>query len=309
MNSYLYQSDRSLFFLSVIILLFAVGIVCLNRYRMRMMTARLNRMLEAAVKGEFSEEIFDESLASSLESRLAGYLSASAVSSRNLKEEKEKIKELIADISHQTKTPIANILLYAQLLQEQEFSEENKRCVEALCGQAEKLNFLIASLVKLSRLETGILALHPVKNPLRPMLEDIRVQFAPKAEEKGVRFLIEDTEEKAVFDRKWTTEALGNLVDNAIKYTPSGGKIHIAVEAYELFCRITVSDTGIGICEEEQAKVFGRFYRSQEVSETEGVGIGLYLTRQILSEEGGYIKLSSGVEGTEFSVFLPRPLR
>jgi len=307
MYHYFYQSDRIFFFTAIVILFITIGIVCLHHYQMHRMIERMNWMLEAAAKGEFSEKSFDETLLSSLESRLAGYLSASSVSSHNLKEEKEKIKELIADISHQTKTPITNILLYAQLLGEQELSKESKKCVKALCGQAEKLNFLIASLVKLSRLETGILVLYPVKNSLNSMLEEMKAQFAPKAEEKGIEFLIENTEEKAVFDKKWTAEALGNLIDNAIKYTPSGGRIQITVEAYELFCRIIVADTGIGIGEEEQAKIFGRFYRSQTVNDTEGVGIGLYVTRQILSEEGGYIKLSSAIgKGTKFSIYLPR---
>lgn len=307
MNGYFYRSDIRILFLAVILFFLAIGIVCLNRYRMRRMTARMNHMLEAAINGEFSEKIFDESLISALESKLAEYLLASFVSSKNFIREKEKIKELIADISHQIKTPAANILLYAQLLEEQELSKENKECVNALCVQAEKLNFLIASLVKISRLEAGVFVLHPMKNSLGTMLKEIQIQFAPKAKEKEIQFLVEDTEKEAVFDRKWTTEALGNLVDNAIKYTPSGGKVRISVEEYELFCRINVTDTGIGICEEEHAKVFGRFYRSQEVSETEGVGIGLYLTRQILSKEGGYIRLSSAEgQDTEFSVFLPR---
>ena len=269
------------------------------------MITRMNQMLESAMEGTFSEKLFDESVLSSLESRLVGYLSAAMVSSYNLKEEKEKIKELIADISHQTKTPIANILLYIQLLDEQELSMENRQCIKALYKQAEKLNFLIASLVKLSRLETGVLVLHPTHLALKGMLEEIQIQFAPKAEEKGILFWVEDTEEYAVFDKKWTEEALGNLVDNAIKYTSSGGSVWISVESYELFCRITVSDTGIGIREEEYAKVFRRFYRSSEVCEIEGVGIGLYLARQILLEESGYLKLSSkwGGRDTIFCVF------
>lgn len=303
----IYRNDSVFFIITLTLLLFGMGFVCLERYRMRQMVTRIHQMLDTAIAGEFSEELFDESLLSSLESKLAEYLSAASVSSRHLTEEKEKIKELITDISHQTKTPVANILLYTQILEEQELSKENKQCVKALYGQAKKLNFLIASLVKLSRLETGVLVLHPVRNALHWILEEIQVQFRPKAEEKGVRFLVEETKEYAIFDKKWTAEALGNLVDNAIKYTPAGGMVRISVETYELFCRVIVTDTGIGIREEESAKVFGRFYRSSEVGETEGVGIGLYLTRQILLEEGGYIKLSSKPgKGTQFSMYLPK---
>lgn len=304
---YNWKGDRIFLLLALFLFLFAVGFVCWDRYQMRRMVTRINQLLESAIAGEGSEELFDESVLSSLESKLAGYLAAASVASRNLREEKERIKELIADISHQTKTPIANILLYTQLLEEQELTEENKQCVKAMSGQAEKLHFLIDSLVKLSRLETGVLVLYPVRQELSSMLEEIRIQFVRKAEEKGIQFLVEETEEYAVFDKKWTIEALENLVDNAIKYTPCGGSVKISVEAYELFCRVIVADSGIGIREEEYAKVFGRFYRSSEARETEGVGIGLYLARQILMEEGGYIKLSSKIGvGTQFSVFLPR---
>ena len=111
----------------------------------------------------------------------------------------------------------------------------------------------------------------------------------------------------AVFDSKWTAEAVGNLLDNAIKYTPSGGAVSVHVSEYDMFCRIDVSDNGLGIPEEEQAKVFQRFYRSPSVADAEGVGIGLYLTRQIITGQGGYIKLTSKPdEGSTFSIFLPR---
>lgn len=269
----------------------------------------LNQMLDDAMDGSFTEHRFDESLLSSVECRLNRYLTASAVSARNLTAEKEKIKELLADISHQTKTPIANILLYAQLLEEQDLPEESMDCVVALRGQAEKLNFLIAALVKLSRLEAGVFTLHPENRAIAPMVEEAAGQMAPKAAQKGVLLIANPTEAHAyaVFDYKWTTEALCNLVDNAIKYTPAGGSIRISVKEYDLFCRIDVADTGIGISEAEQAKVFSRFYRSPAVSEQDGVGIGLYLTRRILAGQGGYIKAASTLGGgSVFSVFLPR---
>ena len=269
----------------------------------------LNQMLDDAMDGSFTEHRFDESLLSSVECRLNRYLTASAVSARNLTAEKEKIKELLADISHQTKTPIANILLYAQLLEEQDLPEESMDCVVALRGQAEKLNFLIAALVKLSRLEAGVFTLHPENRAIAPMVEEAAGQMAPKAAQKGVLLIANPTEAHAhaVFDYKWTTEALCNLVDNAIKYTPAGGSIRISVKEYDLFCRIDVADTGIGISEAEQAKVFSRFYRSPAVSEQDGVGIGLYLTRRILAGQSGYIKVAATLGGgSVFSVFLPR---
>lgn len=292
---------------TLFVLLFCALVIGWQRYHSRQLLNRLNQMLEAAMQGTFTEHSFDETMISALESKFADYLSSAETSATHLKTEKDKIKELIADISHQTKTPIANILLYAQLLQEQTISEDSKSCVEALQGQADKLNFLIASLVKLSRLETGILIMHPILQPVRPILQEIEMQYQPKAEAKGITLIVEDTTEQAIFDAKWTAEAVGNVVDNAIKYTSTGGNVKVCVQVYELFLRLDIADNGVGISEEEQAKIFARFYRSPKMAEIEGVGIGLYLTRQILLEQGGYIKVSSEPNrGTVFSVFLQR---
>lgn len=280
--------------------------VILQRYKTRKIMQTLNKMIDSALDGSFTEHSFDESMLSLVENRFSRYLTASTVSARNLSSEKEKIKELLSDISHQTKTPLANILLYAQLLEEQELPQESVDCVSALRGQAEKLNFLIASLVKLSRLEAGVFTLHPVLNPIALILEETVKQFAPKAVQKNIQLTMNTTDAYAVFDCKWTIEALCNIVDNAIKYTPSGGSIHISVKEYDLFCRIDIADTGIGISEAEQAKVFTRFYRSSLISEQEGIGIGLYLVRQILAGQGGYIKVTSSLgKGSIFSMFIP----
>ena len=278
-----------------------------NRLHAKRVMRELERMLDAAMAGTFLEQDFDESLLSAVESRFAHYLAANAVSAQKLQEEKDKIKTLIADISHQTKTPVANILLYAQLLSEQELSPEGRDCAAALEGQVEKLRALIEALVKTSRLEAGVLALHPRAGPLGPVLEEAAAQFAPRAAERRIRLVISPTDISAVFDPKWTGEALCNLLDNAVKYTPAGGRVTVEAVSYQLFCRIDVTDTGPGIPEEERAKVFQRFYRSPAAYEAEGVGIGLYLARQIAQGQGGYIKASSRPgQGSRFSLYLPQ---
>lgn len=300
--------------INLLVLLAALAAVCaslaavvVQRRKTKQIMKRLHRMLDLAMDGSFKETTFDESVLSAVESRLYRYLTACAVSARNVAAEKEKIKELLSDISHQTKTPIANILLYAQLLEEQNLPGEGMTCAVALRGQAEKLSFLIASLMKLSRLETGVFTLHPAVHDVAPMLQEAARQMMPDATQKNILLLVDTTAASAVFDCKWTVEALCNVLDNAVKYTPAGGKIHLSVKEYDLFCRINVSDTGIGISEAEQAKVFSRFYRSSAVSGQEGVGIGLYLARRILTGQGGYIKVASTPgSGTVFSMFLPR---
>lgn len=285
----------------------AAAIIILWSYkRTRKAMKNIEHMLDAAMDGSFTESRFDESELSALETRFAHYLSASETSAHNVAIEKDKIKSLIADISHQTKTPVANLLLHSELLMEEDLPASAKANVDAMYRQSEKLRFLIDSLVKLSRLENGIIALSPQHTALQPMLQSIAEQYAAKADEKGLSLHLHDTDISAAFDAKWTAEALSNIVDNAIKYTESGS-ITISAVAYEMFVRIDISDTGIGISEEEQPRIFTRFYRSENVKTQDGVGIGLYLARQIISGEGGYIKVTSTPgKGSAFSVFLPK---
>ena len=183
-------------------------------------------MLSKAQNAEFSEADFDESRLSKLETMFAHYLSSSATSSRNIEVEKKKIETLIADISHQTKTPIANLLLYTELLSEDNLTEDTREKVDVIHNQTERLRFLIDSLVKLSRLENGILSLHPKREQVNTMLSTVYEQYERKALDKGLKLLVEPTDLSAVFDLKWTTEAICNLVDNAIKYTEENDEIN-----------------------------------------------------------------------------------
>jgi len=285
--------------------LIAAAVILWDRLRLRRTMKLLEQMLDEAIRGNFMESRFDESRLSAVETKLAHYLGASAVSARNLQEEKDKVKALIADVAHQTRTPIANVLLYVQLLEEQ--APECQEYTAALGAQARKLQSLIEALVKTSRLETGVLTFRPRPGPLEPMLEEAVGQFAPRAAEKGLTLKLEPTEAEAMFDPKWTAEAVCNLIDNAVKYTPAGGTVTVGAVSYELFCRINVTDTGPGVPEEELGKLFHRFYRGENASDVEGVGVGLYLVRQIAEGQGGYVKaFSKPGKGARFSLYLPR---
>lgn len=288
-------------------LLLAAAAVLWNRWKTRRILENVNAMLEAAMNGEFAQRRFDESMLSSVETKLAHYLAASTASARNVQSEKDKIKALISDISHQTKTPIANVLLYAQLLREQQGAPDRRACVDALENQAMKLQSLVDALVKASRLESGVIALHPSRGRLETPIRSAIAQLSPRADEKGIAIDLENVDADARFDGKWTEEAIVNLLDNAIKYTPAGGKINIWTTQYDLFSAVHIRDDGDGIPEGEQNKVFQRFYRGSAHREAEGVGIGLYLVRQIAQGQGGYVKLHSEAgAGSTFSIYLPR---
>lgn len=280
-----------------------------NRYMVKRIMGRLEEMLDAAVNNSFDRHSYDEGRLSRLEAKLGRFLASSRISRSSIETEKERIKSLISDISHQTKTPIANILLYAQLLQEQAALPEACRpLAEQIAGQTEKLNFLIQSLIKTSRLETGIVQVNPRENPIAGMVEAVLQECLPKAEKKHIALNSNIPRElTAEFDPKWTSEALYNILDNAVKYTPPGGTVALSAAGYELFCRIDIADTGMGIAEEEQAKIFGRFYRSPSAGDQEGVGLGLFLAREIIAAQGGYIKVASAPgKGSAFSIFLPK---
>ena len=276
---------------------------------------RLEMMLDAALSGDFQEDDYDETKLSRLESKWKRFLAASMLSRENLNREKENVKSLVSDISHQTKTPMTNIRLYASLLGElieaetgMQRQEEAAVMIGELVRQTEKLEFLIQALTKMSRLESNIVEVRPEQQPITPLLQDVVAEAAIKADGKNITIRnVYADEAFACFDYKWTKEALGNVLDNAVKYSPPGSTVTLSVLEYEMYLAVSVCDEGRGIREEEIPKIFGRFYRAEEVSQEEGVGIGLYLTREILRKENGYVKVKSQPEkGSEFLLYLYR---
>ncbi|MDE5582380.1 MAG: HAMP domain-containing histidine kinase [Ruminococcus sp.] len=268
---------------------------------------RLDKMLEDGINGTFEESDYDETKLSKLESKWLRYLTSSKLSYQKIEQEREKLKELVSDISHQTKTPLANILLYSQLFQEQNLDEHSRQLVNEIRQQSEKLEFLIQSLIKTSCLETGTFQLSPSENDMDSLIKSAVEQITPKAENKQIKIIYNSKSCIARFDSKWTQESLFNILDNAVKYSPEQNEIHITVKAFEMFSCISVSDNGIGIAEDELPRIFGRFYRGQNVIEQNGVGIGLYLSRQIIKEQGGYIQAESKIaKGSVFKIFLPK---
>lgn len=264
---------------------------------------RLQRMLDCAIDGELERTEISEEKYSALENSMKQYIDSSFLAKKNQQEQKEVIQKLISDIAHQTLTPISNLKVYGEILSE--VSNENQEEIATILEQTEKLDFLIQSLVKLSRMESGIIAVHPEDTAIAQMFASVQ-QFNVKAMEKDISLNLFDTDLHAMCDAKWTVEALGNIVDNAIKYTSCGGNVQIKAEQYSFFVKIDIIDDGIGIEKEEIPKIFGRFYRSLSVADQPGVGIGLFLAREIIQAQKGYIKVTSKRgKGSTFSVFLP----
>ena len=279
---------------------------------------RLGRMLDDAIAGTFQEGDYDETKLSRLESRWKQYLAASALSGENLRREKENVKSLVSDISHQTKTPMTNLKMYTALLEENlraemhmESREESMEMLQEILRQTEKMEFLIQSLTKISRLETNIVEVRPAFQEISVLLAEAEAGIRQRAANKEIRIRnIYTGNGSACYDLKWTKEALENILDNAVKYSPCGSEILMSVTEYEMYAAVSVKDRGRGIREEDVPKIFGRFYRAEDVQQEEGVGIGLYLAREIITMQGGYVKVTSAPgRGSVFSVFLPRKIQ
>lgn len=276
---------------------------------------RLDQMLDEAISGTFEERSYDETRLSRLESKWKHYLGTSVLTGENLRQEKEKVKGLVSDISHQTKTPMTNLKMYAALLEENlkaethmESQAESLEMLDEIIRQTEKMEFLIQALSKMSRLETDIVEVRPKFQKLSTLLMEASAEAGQRAAKKQID--IQNTytgNGGAFYDLKWTKEALENILDNAVKYSPCGETVILSVTEYEIYAAVSVKDFGRGIQEEDMPKIFGRFYRAEEVQQEEGVGIGLYLAREILKKENGYIKVKSAPgEGSEFILYLPR---
>jgi signal transduction histidine kinase len=277
----------------------------------RKLLQRLDDMLDEALAGTFHAQTYDEGMLSKIEAKMARFLDGARLRSEQIEIEQGHIRSLISDISHQTKTPIANIALYAELLAEQDLTDVQHNLTEQITGNADKLNFLIQSLVKTSRLESGIIKIEPRSGDVAGLIDAAVAENVVKAGVKNITLTAPigdgDGEVRAKFDPRWCVEALSNIIDNAVKYTDSGGNVTVTASDYEMFARIDVADNGRGIKESDLPKVFGRFWRASESASGAGVGIGLYLAREIIVSCGGYVKAESepGI-GSVFSVFLSK---
>lgn len=265
--------------------------------------------VDAAIAGHQPEILrpYDDSLTAKVQDRLMQYYDIMREERLQSQRDKQTLQSLVSDISHQVKTPIANVKLYAGILNRQDIpAEKRTQFSDSMEAQINKLDFLMQSLVKMSRLETGTFILNPVESRLIDTIAQAMNTVWSKAEQKDIEISTACGTDITVWhDPKWTAEAIGNILDNAVKYTQAGGKISITVRPWQFYTRIDISDTGIGISKEHYNHIFQRFYREEKVAAEEGVGLGLYLANGIITRQKGYISVKSRVgEGTTFSVYL-----
>ena len=295
---------------SILFLLLGILFVLLLRRKLLAFSDSLSACIDSIVNGEgdVKFDLESETLTSKFNYKLRRLYEIMQNGKRQVQEEKQSIQKTISDISHQVKTPLTNLKMYNSTLLERRLAPEKEReFLKLMESQIDKLDFLMQAMVKMSRLETGIITLSVSPAPIYDTIGVALAGIELPAEKKQIEVTVVcDSSLMVPHDKKWTAEALFNLLDNAVKYTPPCGKISVKAERWEAATKIDISDTGRGIPEQHYAQIFGRFYRENEIHDVSGVGIGLYLCREIIQRQGGYIQVKSKVgKGSTFSVFLP----
>lgn len=223
-----------------------------------------------------------------------------------IQEEQESIKKLITEIAHQLRNPLASMESYLHLCHQDITQEEWADYLNAIQISEQKIAFLIESFIKISRLEHYSIQIKKEHLDIRETILQAMVAVGKKAENRSVELKLLTTESTLIWhDKNWLREALENLLDNSIKYSPIGSRVNIRFQNNEMFTLIQVRDYGIGIEKGEEAKIFTRFYRGRRVTTQEGFGIGLYLAREIVRHHSGFMKVARKEQGLLTEIYLP----
>lgn len=272
---------------------------------------RLSNMVEELIGGKETTvfPVAEDTILSKLQEQLFRLYDIRRSYEERERKFRKQLNENIGNLVHQINTPITNLKIYAGFLKRDDLTEEEKirfaQCVEK---QADKLGWLGEGFSKMSRLEAGIIRQRPEKQEVLPVILNAVNQVMEKAGRKGMDIRLAGEQHIwAVIDGKWTSEAVFNVLDNAVKYGNGGSCIEIELLELTGYAQVSVRNEGIGIEKEEYHKVFQRFYRGKKTAEEEGVGLGLAIAREVLEGEQGYMKVETLCDGrTEFSFYFNR---
>lgn len=260
--------------------LLLVVVLLADRFRQDLISDFSNEICETADTLMENRELenfqpYEDTALSKAQGKLLQYYDKMRDEHRQSDEERQTIQELVSDISHQVKTPVSNIQMFTGILRQHELSPEKRNeFLDLMSAQINKLDFLMQSLIKMSRLETGTFSIHMGESRLSDTIAQAVSAVWTKANQKEVQLDVD--------------------CDSSIRLRP-----------WQFYTRIDITDTGIGIAEEHYSDVFRRFYRAEEAASEEGVGLGLYLARGIITRQHGYISVKSAQgKGTTFSVYL-----
>lgn len=272
---------------------------------------RVSGALNNFIKGNYSYNTYDldEGIVAKVSNQLSHLGNSIELEHNKLIDEKESSKALVTDISHQLKTPLASLKMCNDILLDEDLDvEERKEFLDSSQKGITKLEYLVDALVNISRLEADMIKINPVENSIKETLTKAINSVYIKALDKNIDIEVAEFKDYIIpHDDKWTEEAIFNVLENSVKYTENGGKVEISVSENINYVTINIKDNGIGIKKEEFNNIFKRFYRgkAQAVKKIEGSGVGLYLTRKILEEQGGNIMVKERIQdGSEFVILL-----
>ena len=219
--------------------------------------------------------------------------------------EKEFLKNTISDISHQLKTPLAALNIYNGLLQDGDMElSAVKEFTDLSEQELDRIEILVQNLLKITKLDAGAIVLEKTTENVADMLRDVELHFAYRAKQEHKELVLSGSEEVLLFcDRDWLTEAIDNIVKNALDHTESGDAVHITWKALPNAVQIAVKDNGCGIHPEDLHHIFKRFYRSRFSQDKQGIGLGLPLAKTIVEAHSGTIEVDSELgKGTTFTM-------
>lgn len=301
-----------------------IFVIWYSNRRIRRILIAVQQKLDNAIAGNLQTEIYDESLDGAILERLNQLVTMAEAQRNRAFKERNDIMALISNIAHQVRTPLASVILYGEMLRERQMGSSSEKLVGKILRQSGKIEFFMKELVRTAYTEQEMIRMQPEKISVEELIAAACQNAELSSMKKGIVIHRTSSDEPdngqeermaetnnlyCMADRKWTVEALDNLLDNGIKYAPEGSQITVSAISYESFVCIEVKDEGPGIAEEEQGKIFERFYRSPSSLQIQGFGIGLYLVREIASRQGGYVRLrSSPGQGATFCLYLPKNL-
>ncbi|MCI8645731.1 MAG: HAMP domain-containing histidine kinase [Firmicutes bacterium] len=292
----------------LLLCLLQLGVIVYLVFRERNICRKIHRILSAILEEEeIPQSDLEEGPLSALSARANQLQETLMLEVHQAKEEKEQVKQLISNMSHQLKTPLANVMMYQEMLKDQQLTREQRdNFLQRMSRQSEKIDWILNSLFKMVRLEQNAIEFQVQPLPVKETILDAVGSVYEKAKEKQIAIELKGADSlKLLHNRRWTREVFENLLENAVKYTQPGGSITIEITTLELYTEIAFYDTGAGIAPAEYQAIFRRFYRGKNAKLAEGSGIGLYLTRLILEKENGYITVSPGRgSGSCFKVLL-----
>ncbi|GKX31297.1 hypothetical protein SH1V18_37770 [Vallitalea longa] len=270
----------------------------------------VNKNVTLAINGNYDStkeyvSDYDEGILYSIEYQLNTLICKLNSNRECVNNEKKRLNTLVTEITHQLKTPVAAIKLFNSLLQNNEIGEEKKlNMISKMSDEIHKVEWFVESLTDISKLETGLIQINIKENNINKTITEAVNSIYVSAREKDIEINMKNNHNNIFcYDAKWTKEAITNILDNAVKYTDIEGTITIECVKTVMSNKIIINDNGRGIDKNDIPFIFDRFYKSDKTGIDKGIGIGLYLAKEIMKSQDGTIKVYSELDkGSRFEL-------